>query len=284
MFEIRLLDADADGVQQITDLLSDANNKYDAIHIISHGDVGQVNLGNTQLTSDSLSGYADELASWSSALSEDADILFYGCDLASNAEGEQFIQSVSAITGADVAASDDLTGSAEKGGDWELEETVGIVEATSLSAENWDGTLADKDSDGVDDADDLDDDNDGILDVDEGYVPAQTTPLNTSTLNSPGFPTNTELAGRRSNQLATARLRRWIICLAVSWILKLRSSTTVSAETLLGLTAFKFKMMRLWETTFSSSLVTPEPLTTISRNTLSASTHPCKISLSLQVD
>ena len=180
MFEIRLLDADTDGVEQITDLLSDANNKYDAIHIISHGDAGQVNLGNTQLTSDSLSGYADELASWNSALSEDADILFYGCDLASNAEGEQFIQSVSAITGADVAASDDLTGAADKGGDWDLEVNAGSVEATSLSAENWDGTLADKDGDGVDDADDLDDDNDGILDSEEGFsISTETLDLST---------------------------------------------------------------------------------------------------------
>ena len=180
MFEIRLLDADSDGVQQITDLLSDANNKYDAIHIISHGDAGQVNLGNTQLTSDSLSGYADELASWNLALSEDADILFYGCDLASNAEGEQFIQSVSAITGADVAASDDLTGSADKGGDWDLEVSVGAIEARSFEAESWDGVLADKDGDGVDDADDLDDDNDGILDSEEGYsVTTETVDLST---------------------------------------------------------------------------------------------------------
>ena len=141
-FEIRMLDADSDGVEQITDLLAAANGKYDAIHVISHGEEGQINLGNTQLTTDSISGYADQLASWSSALTDDADILFYGCDLAGNAEGEEFIESISAITGADVAASDDLTGAAELGGDWDLELNVGEVQTAALSATSFAGVLA----------------------------------------------------------------------------------------------------------------------------------------------
>ena len=141
-FEVRMLDADSDGVDQITDLLAQSNGKYDAIHVISHGEQGQVNLGNAQLTSENVSGYADQLASWSSALTEDADILFYGCDLAGSAEGQDFIHSISAITGADVAASDDLTGSAEEGGDWDLEFTVGNLEAAVFSAQGWQGVLA----------------------------------------------------------------------------------------------------------------------------------------------
>ena len=115
--------------------------------------------------------YADQLASWSDALTGDADLLIYGCDLGSSAEGEMFVESVAAITGADVAASDDLTGAAELGGDWDLELNVGTVETAALSAENWHGTLlGDADGDGLDHDVDLDDDNDGILDVDEGFV------------------------------------------------------------------------------------------------------------------
>ena len=69
-----------------------------------------------------------------------------------------------------MAASDDLTGAADQGGDWDLELNVGIVEAVSITAENWNGTLlGDADGDGLDHADDLDDDNDGILDADEGF-------------------------------------------------------------------------------------------------------------------
>ncbi len=165
--EIRMLDASSDGVQQITDILAASDGQYDAVHIISHGDEGEVNLGNSALTSENLDQYADQLAGWSDALSSDADLLFYGCELAGNADGEQFLQSISTITGADVAASDDLTGAEAKGGDWVLEVNVGTIEAASLVAKNWNGVLPDTDGDVVDDADDFDDDNDGILDADE---------------------------------------------------------------------------------------------------------------------
>ena len=192
--EIRVIDGDSDGVAQISAILAESDATYDAIHIISHGEEGEVNLGNTSLNSANLGSYADQLAGWSDALTGEADLLFYGCELAGNAEGQMFIESISVITGADVAASDDLTGSAELGGDWDLEVSVGAVEATILSAENWDGTLQiDVDSDGLDGADDLDDDNDGILDVDEGFVPATIVAIDTSALNSPGFATNTPL-------------------------------------------------------------------------------------------
>lgn len=162
--EIRLLDADSDGVEQITDLLAASEGRYDAIHIISHGSDGEVALGNTNLSSENLDQYVDQLASWADSLTGDADLLFYGCDLAGSETGEQFIASIAAVTGADVAASDDLTGSAALGGDWELEQSVGTIETAAFSATAFDGVLIDTDGDGVDDADDIDDDNDGILD------------------------------------------------------------------------------------------------------------------------
>ena len=102
--EIRVLDSNSDGVQQISAILAESKGEYDAIHIISHGDEGEISLGNTSLTADNLDRYASELAGWADSLSEDADLLFYGCELAGNAEGEAFIESISAITGADVAA------------------------------------------------------------------------------------------------------------------------------------------------------------------------------------
>ena len=141
MFEIRFLDSDQDGIEQISQLLSAEDAQYSAIHIISHGDEGEVVLGNSSLTADNLNQYVDQLAGWADALTEDADLLFYGCDLAGNAEGESFIESISAVTGADVAASDDLTGAAELGGDWDLELNVGTIETAALIAENWDHVL-----------------------------------------------------------------------------------------------------------------------------------------------
>ena len=113
MFEIRFLDSNQDGIEQISQLLSAEDAQYSAIHIISHGNEGEVQLGNSALTADNINQYADQLAGWADALTEDADLLFYGCELAGSAEGESFIESISAITGADVAASDDLTGAAD---------------------------------------------------------------------------------------------------------------------------------------------------------------------------
>ena len=140
-FEIRILDSTTDGVAQITDILSQSNTEFDAIHILSHGDEGQVNLGNTVLSSENLVDFADQIAGWANALSADADLLFYGCELAGNAEGEQFIESISAITGADVAASDDVTGHESLEGDWVLEVSVGTINVQTLEAHNWVGEL-----------------------------------------------------------------------------------------------------------------------------------------------
>ena len=75
-FEIRILDANQDGIAQISELL-EGDQQYSAIHIISHGDEGEVQLGNATLSADNLNQYVNQLASWADALTEDADLLFY---------------------------------------------------------------------------------------------------------------------------------------------------------------------------------------------------------------
>jgi len=79
-----------------------------------------------------------------------ADLLIYGCNLAATAEGESLVNALARLTSADVAASDDLTGSAKLGGDWELEYRTGTVEsgmALSTTAQaSLDGVLADADT------------------------------------------------------------------------------------------------------------------------------------------
>jgi len=147
--EIRFLDSNENGINQITQILNESDQKYSAIHILSHGEEGEVSLGNAVLSNETLGLYSDQLVSWANALTDDADLLFYGCDLAGNQDGKSLIESVSAVTGADVAASEDLTGDAAQGGDWSLEFVQGQVEATTLSAENWSGTLAVEASDGA---------------------------------------------------------------------------------------------------------------------------------------
>jgi hypothetical protein len=130
--EIRFIDSNSDGVNQISEILSATNSKYEAVHVLSHGTEGQIALGSTVVSESNLSSYADEVAGWSAGLSGDADLLFYGCNLAGSAEGQSLINSFSAMTGADVAASDDLTGHSETGGDFSLEYNAGLIETESI--------------------------------------------------------------------------------------------------------------------------------------------------------
>src|SRR5690606_17621103 len=99
------------------------------------GAAGLVTLGSTALDAHALSAHAGEIAEWGDAFAADADILLYGCDVATNDIGRQFAADLSLLTGADVAASDDLTGAIALGGDFTLEYSVGQVEtALALSA------------------------------------------------------------------------------------------------------------------------------------------------------
>ncbi len=182
--EVVFLTADRDGMEQIAQYL-EGRSGIGAVHILSHGDTGEVRLGDSALTTASIAGdHADELAVIKAALSADADILIYGCDVSNGASGEAFVNALAAATGADIAASTDDTGAADKGGDWDLETSVGTIEAQALEAADFKGILVDTDGDGLDDADDLDDDNDGILDtVEDG--PTESAGL-FSTIGAPG--------------------------------------------------------------------------------------------------
>nr|WP_156328215.1 DUF4347 domain-containing protein [Massilia sp. WF1] len=145
-----VLDAGRDGVQQIHDYLAANAGKVGAIDIVtdlasvdvvSHGAPGEVTLGSTVLNADTLATYSKQLAEIGSHLSAGADLLLYGCDVASGTTGQQFISALAAATGADVAASTDLTGSAAAGGDWVLEANTGTIETAALDIAGYDGVL-----------------------------------------------------------------------------------------------------------------------------------------------
>jgi len=86
-----LLDPARDGVTQITQTLAGRRN-IDAVHIISHGGSASLNLGAAVLNTNTLDNYATQFQVWSDALSPEADLLLYGCDVASGGAGNQFVQ------------------------------------------------------------------------------------------------------------------------------------------------------------------------------------------------
>ena len=126
--DVILLDESMDGIEQITKSLEEYTD-ISAVHIISHGSNGSVAFGNSELTSQSLKAAAGKIAEWADALAEDANILFYGCDLASDAAGIELMESIAELTGANIAASDDVTGHDSLGGDYELEFATGEIHA-----------------------------------------------------------------------------------------------------------------------------------------------------------
>ncbi|MEG3924876.1 DUF4347 domain-containing protein, partial [Microcoleus sp. T3_D1] len=214
--EVVVLDGNKDAIDQITEILALRTN-IDSIHIVSHGAPGSLQLGNGCLSVDNVETYSEKLQQWRSALSVDADILIYGCNVASasgaypkvrlgmnspaqsssrlkptaypkvrlgmnspaqsssrlkptenklnkqsssedfryetgnsfpggsdeyaiddecaidneharDIDGVAFIQRIAQLTNTNVAASQNLTGSVAKGGDWELEVRIGSIE------------------------------------------------------------------------------------------------------------------------------------------------------------
>ena len=137
--EVVILDAAQDGITQITSVLQ-TRSGLDSVQIFAHGAAGSLQLGNTQLNSGNLESYASQLQQWRSALGSGADLLLFGCDVA--ADGTALVDRLSQLTGADVAASTNLTGHAAWGGDWNLEVQTGEITApTALQTENYQGVL-----------------------------------------------------------------------------------------------------------------------------------------------
>lgn len=139
--EVVLLQPDQDGLQQMVDALAGLSG-IDALHVLTHGAPGHIQLGGTTLNAKTLDAATSALQQLAGSLAEDADILFYGCDVAASDAGQALISQIAELTGADVAASTDLTGASSLGGDWELEASVGAIETPALAVEAMNGVLA----------------------------------------------------------------------------------------------------------------------------------------------
>ena len=128
--EVHVIDASQDGLAQMNELLA-GRSGLDAIHLMGHGSSGSTQMGTTTLSSTTLQQYSSALSALGQSLTSDGDLLLYGCDVAKGETGEAFVNQLAALTGADVAASTDLTG---KNGDWVLEYQAGQINDGSLWA------------------------------------------------------------------------------------------------------------------------------------------------------
>ncbi|MCA8997201.1 MAG: DUF4347 domain-containing protein, partial [Planctomycetaceae bacterium] len=122
------IDPEQNGLEQITQILAQ-HEGLDALHILSHGTNRAVKLGNLWVDQTAFDSHRVLVESWSHAFTANADILIYGCQLGSTDVGQDLLRSFQDATGADIAGSDDDTGAAEMGGDWELEVRFGTIES-----------------------------------------------------------------------------------------------------------------------------------------------------------
>lgn len=138
--EVVRIHAEQDGVAQMLVALQ-GKAALDAIDIISHGKPGALMLGSGELNRTNLTQYAEQLVQLGSYLKEDGDILLYGCEVAQGKQGQAFIEQLAQLTGANIAASTNLTGAADLGGDWMLAARAGTIQAATLQL-SYHGVLA----------------------------------------------------------------------------------------------------------------------------------------------
>ena len=86
-----------------------------------------------------LSERAATLGAIGRTLTDAGDIFLYGCYVGQTQQGQSFVDEFSRWTGADVAASTDMTSGSQRGGDWDLEYQTGEVLSTLNLATAWSG-------------------------------------------------------------------------------------------------------------------------------------------------
>ncbi|MCC9000981.1 MAG: DUF4347 domain-containing protein, partial [Candidatus Contendobacter sp.] len=123
--ETILIQAGESGLMRMADWAA-GHQGYDSIAIVGHGSDGVQQLGTDRLDAATLGDGAKQslLKQVGTSLTPDGDLLLYGCDVALGETGQKFVQQLAQLTGADVAASTDITG---KSGNWQLEYNYGFI-------------------------------------------------------------------------------------------------------------------------------------------------------------
>ncbi|MFN6528980.1 DUF4347 domain-containing protein [Nostoc sp. ChiSLP03a] len=149
--QVFVLDSTQNGVEQITKILTswaDAQrlivrhgSNLANIHIVCHGVPGCLQLGNTHLGIDTLDEYSQQLQQWQKIFSTSGkadnpiNLLIYGCNVALGDAGEEFVEKLHQLTGANIAASRQRIGNTALGGNWELEVRTADMEVNLAFAE-----------------------------------------------------------------------------------------------------------------------------------------------------
>jgi hypothetical protein len=113
-----------------------------SLHLFTHGAPGELRLGQAVISQSDLRKQAGKLEILGNLLTDSRDIYIYGCRVAEGQKGQNFVHLLSTLTRADVAASNDITGTAKQGGDWDLELIIGKMDKPGIVSTDYSGILA----------------------------------------------------------------------------------------------------------------------------------------------
>ena len=117
--------------EQLVPFVNDILSKYapvKSLHLVTHGMPGAIFTPGTILNNEFPDELRSEIKKWKNNFSSDGSILLYGCEVGKGPEGKAFCFNLSEISGLQVSASTDKTGSPTLGGDWDLELNTGGIE------------------------------------------------------------------------------------------------------------------------------------------------------------
>ncbi len=92
----------------------------EAVHILSHGVPGALMMSGRRIDASALAARPALTAAIRNALSEDAEIVLYGCSVAQGREGAAFVDALSTHLERPVAAAASLVGATHLGGGWDI--------------------------------------------------------------------------------------------------------------------------------------------------------------------
>lgn len=118
--EMILLSPEGPALRQIARNLR-GREKFDAIHVIAHGEPGAISFAAGAISRQSVEAHAEDLKDIGSALAEDGSLFLWSCNTGSGEPGAALIDSIARVTGSHVAAARGLVGAPALGGTWTLD-------------------------------------------------------------------------------------------------------------------------------------------------------------------
>src|SRR5690606_3561990 len=117
--EVVRLDGDGCGLEQIAVAVA-GRRGLRALHIVSHGEPGALLLAGERVDLQVLASRHQALTRVAAALGDGAEVLLYGCSVASGPAGRRFLEYLEDVLGTPVAAAEGPIGDPAAGGGWTL--------------------------------------------------------------------------------------------------------------------------------------------------------------------